>query len=73
MPARLGVLVIACSITGLIGIGFQSVGGMLTGDNEPPEEPTVTTAEAKEGEKNEKEVEFQNQTVSYKEVEVLNK
>lgn len=73
VPAPLRGLGIAFIITGLMGIGFQSFGGMLTGDNEPPEEPTVTTAEAKEGEKNEKEVEFQNQTVSYKEVEVLNK
>src|SRR6056300_419512 len=39
VPAPLRGLGITFIITGLMGIGFQSFGGMLTGDNEPP---TVT-------------------------------
>lgn len=37
VPAPLRGLGITFIITGLMGIGFQSFGGMLTGDNEPPE------------------------------------
>lgn len=73
VPAPLRGLGIAFIITGLMGIGFQSFGGMLTGDNEPPEEPAVITAESKDVEKKEKEMEDRDQTVSYNEVEVLNK
>ena len=36
VPAPLRGLGITFIITGLMGIGFQSFGGMLTGDNEPP-------------------------------------
>ena len=37
VPPPLRGLGITFIITGLMGIGFQSFGGMLTGDNEPPE------------------------------------
>ena len=47
VPAPLRGLGITFIITGLMGIGFQSFGGMLTGDNEPPEETQSTTAENK--------------------------
>ena len=36
VPGPLRGLGITFIITGLMGIGFQSFGGMLTGDNEPP-------------------------------------
>jgi hypothetical protein len=47
VPAPLRGLGITFIITGLMGIGFQSFGGMLTGDNEPPlvEETVVEAAE----------------------------
>lgn len=48
VPAPLRGLGITFIITGLMGIGFQSFGGMLTGDNEPPEETQSTTVEAQE-------------------------
>ena len=45
VPASLRGLGITFIITGLMGIGFQSFGGMLTGDNEPPVvEETVVKA-----------------------------
>jgi len=47
VPAPLRGLGITFIITGLMGIGFQSFGGMLTGDNEPPvvEQTVVETTE----------------------------
>jgi Na+-transporting NADH:ubiquinone oxidoreductase subunit E len=47
VPAPLRGLGITFIITGLMGIGFQSFGGMLTGDNEPPvvEEMVVEATE----------------------------
>lgn len=46
VPAPLRGLGITFIITGLMGIGFQSFGGMLTGDNEPPvAETTVAVSE----------------------------
>lgn len=51
VPAPLRGLGITFIITGLMGIGFQSFGGMLTGDNEPPaavEEAVVKTEESPE-------------------------
>ncbi len=46
VPAPLRGLGITFIITGLMGIGFQSFGGMLTGDNEPPvAETTVVVSE----------------------------
>jgi len=71
VPAPLRGLGITFIITGLMGIGFQSFGGMLTGDNEPPEETQTTTAEAKEEKEIKKEIEEQEKTVSYN--EALNK
>lgn len=41
VPAPLRGLGITFIITGLMGIGFQSFGGMLTGDNEPPAAETA--------------------------------
>ncbi len=55
VPAPLRGLGITFIITGLMGIGFQSFGGMLTGDNEPPEETQSTTVEAQEAQE-EKEI-----------------
>jgi len=73
VPAPLRGLGIAFIITGLMGIGFQSFGGMLTGDNEPPEEPATFSAQApQEDEDQKKELEEQEKAVSYNEVEVLN-
>ena len=56
-----------------MGIGFQSFGGMLTGDNEPPEESAPTTAEVKQKEEKDlkKEIAEDDKAVSYN--EVLNK
>lgn len=51
VPAPLRGLGITFIITGLMGIGFQSFGGMLTGDNEPPaavEGAVVKTEESPE-------------------------
>lgn len=45
VPAPLRGLGITFIITGLMGIGFQSFGGMLTGDNEAPEGVENTTVE----------------------------
>jgi Na+-transporting NADH:ubiquinone oxidoreductase subunit E len=45
VPAPLRGLGITFIITGLMGIGFQSFGGMLTGGDESPVEPVETTAE----------------------------
>src|SRR5690606_13474952 len=75
VPAPLRGLGIAFIITGLMGIGFQSFGGMLTGDNEPPDEPATVTAEAKEDKEksNKKDLGEKDKTISYNEVEVLNK
>jgi Na+-transporting NADH:ubiquinone oxidoreductase subunit E len=50
-----------------MGIGFQSFGGMLTGDNEPPEETQPTTAEKIEEKEIKKEIE-DDKAVSYNEV-----
>jgi Na+-transporting NADH:ubiquinone oxidoreductase subunit E len=45
VPAPLRGLGITFIITGLMGIGFQSFGGMLTGGDESPVEAVETTAE----------------------------
>jgi Na+-transporting NADH:ubiquinone oxidoreductase subunit E len=71
VPAPLRGLGITFIITGLMGIGFQSFGGMLTGDNEPPEPTEATTAKAdsKEEEKEiKREIEDEKRTVSYNDV-----
>jgi len=71
VPAPLRGLGITFIITGLMGIGFQSFGGMLTGDNEPPEETQSTTVESKEQKEIKKEIEDDEKAVSYN--EALNK
>lgn len=71
VPAPLRGLGITFIITGLMGIGFQSFGGMLTGDNEPPEETQSTTVESKEQKEIKKEIEDEEKAVSYN--EALNK
>ncbi len=70
VPAPLRGLGITFIITGLMGIGFQSFGGMLTGDNEPPEgtETTTVKAENKEEKEIKKEIEDKEKAVSYNEV-----
>jgi Na+-transporting NADH:ubiquinone oxidoreductase subunit E len=68
VPAPLRGLGITFIITGLMGIGFQSFGGMLTGDNEPPETTQPTTAEKVEESKINKEIEEDADAVSYNEV-----
>ncbi|AEM71100.1 NADH:ubiquinone oxidoreductase, subunit E [Allomuricauda ruestringensis DSM 13258] len=70
VPAPLRGLGITFIITGLMGIGFQSFGGMLTGDNEPPEETQSTTVEAQETQEEKeikKEIEDKEEAVSYNE------
>ncbi|MEM9866853.1 MAG: NADH:ubiquinone reductase (Na(+)-transporting) subunit E [Bacteroidota bacterium] len=70
VPPPLRGLGITFIITGLMGIGFQSFGGMLTGDNEPPEdEQTRTTVkQVEEKELINKEIEDEEKAVSYNEV-----
>ncbi|WP_343487716.1 NADH:ubiquinone reductase (Na(+)-transporting) subunit E [Allomuricauda sp. d1] len=76
VPPPLRGLGITFIITGLMGIGFQSFGGMLTGDNEPPEDAEVTESIEKEDKETpteevtelEKEIEKDDKTVSYNEV-----
>ncbi|MEL6975114.1 MAG: NADH:ubiquinone reductase (Na(+)-transporting) subunit E [Bacteroidota bacterium] len=69
VPPPLRGLGITFIITGLMGIGFQSFGGMLTGDNEPPEVEQPTTAEqTEEKELIKKEIEEDDKAVSYNEV-----
>ncbi len=68
VPAPLRGLGITFIITGLMGIGFQSFGGMLTGDNEPPEETQSTTVETTKEEKEIKEeIEDNENAISYNE------
>nr|WP_297783046.1 NADH:ubiquinone reductase (Na(+)-transporting) subunit E [uncultured Allomuricauda sp.] len=67
VPAPLRGLGITFIITGLMGIGFQSFGGMLTGDNEPPEETQNTTAKAQEEKEIEKEIDDKEKAISYNE------
>jgi len=70
VPAPLRGLGITFIITGLMGIGFQSFGGMLTGDNEPPEDANITTVKTEKGEKEKeikKEIEDEEKAVSYNE------
>ncbi|BDW91622.1 MULTISPECIES: NADH:ubiquinone reductase (Na(+)-transporting) subunit E [Flavobacteriaceae] len=68
VPAPLRGLGITFIITGLMGIGFQSFGGMLTGDNEPPEETQSTTVETTKEEKEIKEeIEDNEKAISYNE------
>ncbi|MDF0708131.1 NADH:ubiquinone reductase (Na(+)-transporting) subunit E [Flagellimonas okinawensis] len=67
VPAPLRGLGITFIITGLMGIGFQSFGGMLTGDNEPPEETQNTTVETKEDKEIKKEIDDTEKAVSYNE------
>jgi Na+-transporting NADH:ubiquinone oxidoreductase subunit E len=71
VPAPLRGLGITFIITGLMGIGFQSFGGMLTGDNEPPEEIQSTTAETQKEKEIKKEIEEDEKAISYN--EALNK
>lgn len=69
VPAPLRGLGITFIITGLMGIGFQSFGGMLTGDNDPPEGTETTTAEKIDEKKvMDKELESDEKTVSYNDV-----
>lgn len=68
VPAPLRGLGITFIITGLMGIGFQSFGGMLTGDNEPPEEVQSATVETIDEKEINKEIEDEEQAVSYNEV-----
>ena len=68
VPAPLRGLGITFIITGLMGIGFQSFGGMLTGDNEPPEQPMPTTVEKVDKEEVKKELEDKEKEVSFNEV-----
>lgn len=70
VPAPLRGLGITFIITGLMGIGFQSFGGMLTGDNEPPENAQTTTVKVEEEKENKKEIvedEDQDKAISYNE------
>ncbi|WP_375323740.1 NADH:ubiquinone reductase (Na(+)-transporting) subunit E [Flagellimonas sp. GZD32] len=68
VPAPLRGLGITFIITGLMGIGFQSFGGMLTGDNEPPEDNQTTTVKAEEEKEIKKEiVEEEDKAISYNE------
>ncbi|MCR9228895.1 MAG: NADH:ubiquinone reductase (Na(+)-transporting) subunit E [Flavobacteriaceae bacterium] len=67
VPAPLRGLGITFIITGLMGIGFQSFGGMLTGDNEPPEQTQTTTAETQEEKEIKKEIEDKEKAISYNE------
>lgn len=70
VPAPLRGLGITFIITGLMGIGFQSFGGMLTGDNEPPEESQTTTVKTEKTDKEKeikKEIEDKEKAVSYNE------
>ncbi|WP_421807851.1 NADH:ubiquinone reductase (Na(+)-transporting) subunit E [Flagellimonas sp.] len=71
VPAPLRGLGITFIITGLMGIGFQSFGGMLTGDNEPPEETQSTTAETQKEKEIKKEIQEDEKAISYN--EALNK
>lgn len=71
VPAPLRGLGITFIITGLMGIGFQSFGGMLTGDNEPPESTENTTVKTDKEKEIKKEIEEKEKAVSYN--EVLNK
>ena len=50
-----------------MGIGFQSFGGMLTGDNEPPEQEQKTTAKKIEEKEIKQEIE-EEKIISYNEV-----
>ena len=68
VPAPLRGLGITFIITGLMGIGFQSFGGMLTGDNEPPEEVQSATVETIDEKEINKEIEDEEKAVSYNEV-----
>lgn len=67
VPAPLRGLGITFIITGLMGIGFQSFGGMLTGDNEPPEEAEATTVKVQEEKEIKKEIEDKEKAISYNE------
>ncbi len=68
VPPPLRGLGITFIITGLMGIGFQSFGGMLTGDNDPPEGTEPTTAEKVEEKEIKKEIEEDEKAVSYNDV-----
>ncbi len=74
VPAPLRGLGITFIITGLMGIGFQSFGGMLTGGDEAPPAAETETVENVEEEKKEIDIkeketkEIDVKTVSYNEV-----
>ena len=67
VPAPLRGLGITFIITGLMGIGFQSFGGMLTGGDEAPAEaePEVVLKEEEKKKENKKEVD--EKSISYNE------
>ena len=69
VPAPLRGLGITFIITGLMGIGFQSFGGMLTGGDESavPVEETTVELKMKE-EKKEKKEEIDEKSISYNDV-----
>lgn len=69
VPAPLRGLGITFIITGLMGIGFQSFGGMLTGGDEAPAEKENNTAqEIKKEEKIKIEKETSEKEVSYNDI-----
>ena len=71
VPAPLRGLGITFIITGLMGIGFQSFGGMLTGGGDsvvPVEETTAEKEEIKKEEEKKKKDEMAANAVSYTEI-----
>ena len=65
VPAPLRGLGITFIITGLMGIGFQSFGGMLTGGDEAASEPEPTTVQLEKEKENKEKEEIDSKTVSY--------
>jgi len=65
VPAPLRGLGITFIITGLMGIGFQSFGGMLTGGDEAPAAVEETTAEKIEENKVIVDEELDEKEISY--------
>jgi Na+-transporting NADH:ubiquinone oxidoreductase subunit E len=72
VPPPLRGLGITFIITGLMGIGFQSFGGMLTGGDESvaPVEETAVELKIKEEKKEDKE-EIDEQSITYNEVNLV--
>ena len=72
VPAPLRGLGITFIITGLMGIGFQSFGGMLTGGDDSAAPVEETTAEIrKEEEKKKNKEEIDEKSVSYNDVNLV--